>query len=81
MDAMNAVEWFGFAASVIVAYSLMLKDMLRLRCWNLVGASMFAIYGGLIDAMPVLVLNAFIAVADIYYIVKIMQSTRVNVTA
>lgn len=81
MDAMSAVEWFGFAASVVVAYSLMLKDMLKLRCWNLVGASMFAVYGGLIEAMPVLVLNAFIAVADIYYIVKIQQASRISVTA
>ena len=76
MDAMGSVEWFGFAASVVVAYSLMLKDMLKLRIWNLIGALMFAIYGGLIDAMPVLVLNAFIVVAYIYYIVKITQESR-----
>ena len=81
MDAMSAVEWFRFAASVVVAYSLMLKDMMKLRCWNFVGASMFAVYGGLIDALPVLVLNAFIAVADIYYIVKLQQESCVSVTA
>jgi len=76
MDPMNAVEWFGLAASVIVAYSLMLKDMLRLRCWNLLGALMFSVYGGLIGALPVLVLNVFISIADVYYIVKIRQAVK-----
>lgn len=80
MDAMSSVEWFGFAASVVIAYSLMLKDMLKLRIWNLIGAVMFAIYGSLIDAMPVLVLNSFIAIADFYYIVKITQSARAKKT-
>jgi hypothetical protein len=81
MDAMNAVEWFGFAASVIVAYSLMLKDIFKLRCWNLVGALMFAAYGALIGALPVLVLNVFISLADIYYIIKIKQESRLNAEA
>ncbi|NRA54335.1 MAG: YgjV family protein [Gammaproteobacteria bacterium] len=78
MDAMNAVEWFGLVASVIVAYSLMLKDMLKLRCWNLIGAVMFAVYGALIGALPVLVLNVFISIADIYYIIKIRQAAVIK---
>ena len=78
MDAMNAVEWFGLAASVVVAYSLMLKDMLKLRIWNLIGAAMFVVYGGLIGALPVWLLNAFIVIADFYYIIKIVQASRVN---
>jgi len=78
MDAMNAVEWFGLVASVIVAYSLMLKDMLKLRWWNLIGAVMFAVYGALIGALPVLVLNVFISIADIYYIIKIRQAAVIK---
>ena len=78
MDAMNAVEWFGLVASVIVAYSLMLKDMLKLRCWNLIGAVMFAVYGALIGALPVLVLYVFISIADIYYIIKIRQAAVIK---
>ena len=81
MEAMNWVEWFGLAASVVVAYSLMLKDMLKLRIWNLIGAAMFVVYGGLIGALPVWVLKAFIVIADLYYIVKIVKNSDENTQA
>ena len=78
MEAMNWVEWYGLAASVVIAYSLMLKDIVKLRWWNMLGAGMFASYGVLIDAMPVIVLNGFIAVVDAYYIIQMRKSAAVE---
>ena len=68
---MNAQLWFemvGYVGSVLVAISLMMKSLWRLRVINLVGASFFTIYGLLIGAVPVAGLNALIVGIDIYYL-------------
>jgi hypothetical protein len=64
------LDIFGYAASAIVVLSLMMKNIRRLRWWNLLGASSFSLYGALIGAWPVFAMNAFIAIADIYYLIQ-----------
>lgn len=66
---MQVVELIGYAGSVLVATSLMMNNIWRLRWINLVGASTFATYGLLIEAWPVVGLNSFIAAVDIVYLV------------
>ncbi|HCT29926.1 MAG TPA: hypothetical protein DIW31_04170 [Bacteroidales bacterium] len=70
---MNAqiLEWVGYIASVIIAISLALSSIVKFRWFNLVGALGFSIYGFLIGALPVGVLNGIIALVDIYYLVQI----------
>jgi len=46
----------------------MMKNIFYLRRINLIGATTFAIYGLLVGAIPVFVLNSFISIVDIYYI-------------
>jgi hypothetical protein len=70
------MEWqeiVGYTGSVLIALSLMMKNIVRLRKVNLIGASTFAIYGLLVNAYPVLVLNSFIALVDIYYLIDIYR--------
>ncbi|MBI9072343.1 MAG: hypothetical protein JEY94_12140 [Melioribacteraceae bacterium] len=69
----NLLEVFGYCGSVLVAVSLMMKNILRLRWINLVGASVFSIYGLLVEAYPVFILNGFIAVVDIYYLLQMYK--------
>ncbi len=64
----NWLEVIGYTGSVTVALSLMMKSIVRLRWWNFAGASVFALYGLLIGAYPVLALNGWIAVVDVYYL-------------
>lgn len=64
------VECIGTTASVLVALSLMMKNVWRLRWINLVGALFFALYGFLLEAWPVFGVNAFISVIDIWYLVQ-----------
>lgn len=73
---MITVETFGYLASATVALSLMLKDLRWLRGLNGVGAAMFIAYGAMIRSTPVVVLNAFIAVADFYYLAKLLRAPR-----
>ncbi len=72
---MNGVETVGYLGSLLVAVSLSMQSVLRLRWINLVGAAFFSIYGGLIGAMPILLVNAYIAVMDAYYLWQIYRQS------
>lgn len=70
---MTFLELFGYAASVMVAVSLMMSNILRLRILNAVGALTFAIYGYMVGAYPVLAVNGWIFLVDIYYLYRMMN--------
>jgi len=64
------IDWIGYAGSVIVAVSLTMSSIKKLRWYNLVGAAVFSFYGFTIGALPVGILNLFIVLVDIYYLFK-----------
>lgn len=64
------VEIIGYAGSLLVAVSLMMSSLVRLRWINLGGALAFAVYGWLVGAYPVLVVNGFIVLVNVYYLWK-----------
>ena len=68
MDLSMTYEIIGYVASLLVAVSLMMRSILKLRVINLLGAAVFALYGLLIDAYPVAVMNLFIVLIDLYYL-------------
>ena len=67
---MTGVEILGWVASLTVGLSIMQKDIKRLRIINLVGCFFFAWYGVLIVSYPLVMLNVFIAIVNIYYLTK-----------
>jgi GNAT superfamily N-acetyltransferase len=67
-------EIIGYAASVLVAVSLMMSSILKLRVINLIGALFFTVYGLLIQAYPVAVVNFFIVLIDLYYLYEIFSA-------
>lgn len=71
---MDWIEWFGYLASVVVAVSLTMQSLVKLRWINLVGALLFSIYGLMIGALPVAALNGFIVIANLYYLLGIYTS-------
>jgi hypothetical protein len=68
-------EWLGYIASVVVAVSLTMSNIRRLRWINLVGAVAFTVYGAILSLYPVMVVNGFIVGINIYYLVR-MSLTR-----
>ena len=62
------IEWVGYLASILIAISMLMKDMVKLRFINLVGCILFAIYGFTIGAYPVAIINVFITFINIYYL-------------
>ena len=67
---MNGIEVLGYAASVLVAISLTMKSLARLRVLNLLGAVLFVAYGAWVAAYPVLAVNGFIVAVNIVYLLK-----------
>jgi hypothetical protein len=70
---MTFLELFGYASSVMVAISLMMSNILRLRILNAVGALTFAIYGYCVGAYPVVAVNGWIFLVDIYFLYKMLR--------
>ncbi len=65
------MQWYeiiGYVGSFLIAVSLTMKNIWKLRKINLLGAATFATYGAIIGAYPVLILNSFISLVDIYYL-------------
>ena len=56
----SILEWLGYLSSVIVAISLTMSSIIKLRWFNLVGAAAFSFYGFMIGSLPVGFLNLFI---------------------
>lgn len=74
MHDLNWVEMIGYCGSGLVVVSLMMKSIMKLRWINLTGAIFFVVYGGFIKSNPVIVLNLFIVIADIYHIIRLRKN-------
>ncbi|OYU66540.1 MAG: hypothetical protein CFE22_08610 [Cytophagaceae bacterium BCCC1] len=67
----NLFEWIGYAASLIVAISLVMSSIVKFRWINLLGSALFAAYGFLIQAWPVCFFNSAIVFINVYFLYKI----------
>ncbi len=67
------LDWFGYAASVVILISLTMSSIIKLRWVNLAGAVMFAVFGYLIGSIPTGTLNAGIAFIDIYFLIRLYR--------
>ncbi|MFZ4401438.1 MAG: hypothetical protein ACOYO1_15490 [Bacteroidales bacterium] len=68
-------QWIGYLASVVIATSMLMSSIQKLRWINLFGACLFSVYGFAIGALPVGILNGFIVCIDIYYLAKMYSGT------
>lgn len=59
-------EFLGILAGIVVAISLSQKSIIRLKTINFFGSTLFAIYGVLINASSVYLVNAYIACTCLY---------------
>lgn len=73
MPELGAYELIGYLASVLVALSLMMVRVVRLRIINLCGAFGFVVYGWLIGSWPVAGMNAFIVAVNCYHLWRLLR--------
>jgi hypothetical protein len=67
-------EFIGYLASILIAISLTMRSILKLRMINLIGAACFTVYGFLISALPVTFLNGLIVAINLYYLNEMRRS-------
>lgn len=70
------IEWVGYAASAMIAISLLMTSVVRLRIINTIGCILFVIYGSIVGAYPVAVANAIIVVINLYHICKLKKDKK-----
>ncbi len=74
MDSQLFYELLGYFASVLIAISLLMRSVFRLRVINLIGAACFVVYGVLIAAYPIAILNGVIVGINLYYLWEMWQT-------
>ena len=74
---MDYLQYVGYVASLIIVVSMTMNSIIKFRWINLVGASLFSVYGFMIHAIPVCVLNGIIVLVDIYYLTSIYSKKEV----
>ena len=67
------IEYVGYAASILIGISMFMKNIEKLRFINLIGCILFTIYGFIIKAYPVAIVNLIIAFTNIYYLYKLTK--------
>lgn len=68
MSSHFLLELLGYTGSVLIAIAITMSSIVWLRVVNTAGAATFAVYGVLIHAYPVAVLNSFVVFVNCYYL-------------
>lgn len=76
METTLIYEIIGYVASLLVAVSLMMSNIIQLRIVNLIGSATFSLYGILIGSIPVAAMNGFIVLINIYYLTQIYSAVE-----
>ena len=71
------LELLGYAASILIATSLLMRSIVRLRIINLAGAATFSLYGFLIGAYPVGILNMMTATINIIQLLRLRRTREI----
>ncbi|MFL9834055.1 uroporphyrinogen decarboxylase [Chryseobacterium terrae] len=63
------VNYIGYAASVFIVLSFILKDLTKIRIVNLIGCICFVVYG-IFNGMlwPVIIPNGIICLVQVYHL-------------
>ncbi len=77
--SLNPVEILGYAGTALVVLSFLNRSMLKLRLLNTIGAAIITLYAFLIDAWPMVLLNALLAgINGYHYVVLVRERNREN---
>lgn len=68
-----SLQLLGYAASVLIVISMLMRSIVRLRIINLLGAATFAVYGYMIGALPVGILNTLTTCINVIQLVRLQK--------
>ncbi|WP_062057291.1 YgjV family protein [Aquimarina longa] len=78
MENIDWIELLGYTASIFIGISITMNSLIKLRVVNLIGAFLLGIYGVLINSIPVVVLNFFIVITNIYFLYKLLRKKDIR---
>lgn len=70
------IEAFGYLGSALVLVSFLMVSVFKLRVVNSIGSIIFTIYAFIIHSYPTAIMNACLVMINIYYLVKMSNSSR-----
>jgi GNAT superfamily N-acetyltransferase len=71
------LQLLGYAASILIATSLLMRSIVRLRVINMAGAATFAVYGFLIGAYPVGILNSMTTIINLVQLLRLQRREEI----
>ena len=71
---MNTLEIVGWVATFVVIASFMVNDMLKLRSINLIGATLWLIYGIIASSYSIMFLNIVVMSIQIFKINQLLKN-------
>jgi hypothetical protein len=63
------IEIWGYISMVFVLLSMLMKDMKKLRIINSISCAMFIIYGVVLGAYPIVLLNVLVILINLYRLI------------
>ncbi len=70
------VPVLGYAASILLAISLLVTNDIKFRWLNTWGCICFIVYGILIHAFPIILTNTILFLINVFYLVKIYNANE-----
>jgi hypothetical protein len=64
------IEIWGYLSMCVVLISTMMKNVKTLRITNIIGCIMFIIYGSILGAYPIVVMNTLVILIHVWRLVK-----------
>src|SRR5690242_119496 len=71
------IQLLGYVASVLIAASLLMRSIVRLRIINMAGAATFSLYGFLIGAYPVGILNLMTTCINAVQLIRLQRRKEI----
>jgi hypothetical protein len=67
---MQPIEIWGYISMIVVVVSMLMKNIKKLRLLNTVACSMFVIYGVVLNAYPIVIMNLIVIGINIFRLIK-----------
>lgn len=72
-------EIIGYVGMILVVVSLLINNTKNFRILNLIGAFLSFVFALLKGGMiPIVIMNLAIVIIDIYYLIQILASEKIN---
>ena len=67
---MTPIEIFGYISMIVVLVSMTMDNIKKLRVVNSIACAMFVVYGFVLGATPIVVMNILVIVINLYRLSK-----------